>query len=147
MRLYDEVMNLGFTISEAITMGLEKLLEPQREEITNSQVGDIAPEVLEVKDNLIQALQIQIEDLKEQLKTKDNGYYERIEDFKEQIKTNEEKQLARITDLKEEITVLRDQLKEKDSQIKNLTTITESQAKSYKLIEAPGAKKPWWRFW
>lgn len=148
MRLYDDVMKLGFTISEAITIGLEKLLELQREEITNSQIGNVVPEVLETKDKLIQALQIQIEDLKEQLKTKDNSYYERIKDLKDQLKVKDENQLSRITDFKEEITLLCDQLKEKDTQIKNLTTITESQVKGYKLIEAPGQKrKPWYKFW
>lgn len=154
MRLYGEVMKLGFSISEAIIMGLEKLIEPPKEEKEIRPMESIAPEVLTAKDSLIQSLEVhtidlnkRIESLKEQLKVKENGYYERIEDMKEQLKSKDENQLSRITDLKEEITLLCDQLKEKDSQIKNLTTITESQVKSYKMIEAPGAKRPWWRFW
>ena len=81
------------------------------------------------KNDLIEALQNQINDLKTQVSSED------------------EKQLLRINDLKEEITVLRKQLDIKDDTIKNLTTITESQIKGYKLIEAHGAKKSWWQFW
>jgi chromosome segregation ATPase len=95
----------------------------------------------------IDANNMQIEFLKEQIQIKDSQQDVRIQDLQEQLKGKDENQLARIIDLKEEITLLRDQLKEKDMQIKNLTTITESQVKGYKLIEAPGAKKPWWRFW
>jgi Mg2+ and Co2+ transporter CorA len=71
----------------------------------------------------------------------------RIKKIKDQLKSNDENQLLRITDLKEEISILSNELTNKNDTIKNLTTITESQIKGYKLIEAPGAKKPWWKFW
>jgi hypothetical protein len=72
------------------------------------------------------------------------------------LPVKDENQLLRMADLKEQISSLHDQLrikdeqiKERDSNIKSLTTITESQAKSYRLIEAPVAerKKPWWKLW
>ena len=140
MRLYDEVMKLGFTISEAITMGLEKLLEPQEEEITNSQI--IVPEVLNAKDSLIQSLEVRtnelnkrIESLEDQLKSKENSFQERIQDLKEQLKVKDQ------------------QLEKKDTQIENLTNTMQSQAinihdmLNQKTIEAPGEKKKWWEFW
>lgn len=83
----------------------------------------------------------------ETLKTELDRANKDKEDLKEQLKSNDENQLLRITDLKEEISVLSNELTNKNDTIKNLTTITESQIKGYKLIEAPGAKKPWWKFW
>jgi hypothetical protein len=141
MRLYDEVMKLGFTISEAITMGLEKLLEPQREEITTSH-SIVVPEVLNAKDSLIQSLEVRtnelntrIESLEDQLKSKENSFQERIQDLKEQLKVKDQ------------------QLEKKDIQLENLTNTMQSQAinihdmLNQKTIEATGNKKPWYKFW
>jgi predicted RNase H-like nuclease (RuvC/YqgF family) len=83
----------------------------------------------------------------ETLKTELDRANKDKEDLKDQLKSNDENQLLRITDLKEEISVLSNELTNRNDTIKNLTTITESQIKGYKLIEAPGAKKPWWKFW
>jgi septal ring factor EnvC (AmiA/AmiB activator) len=51
------------------------------------------------------------------------------------------------------ITDLQEQLKIKDTQIEKLTETMQAQAVhlqtllNQKAIEAPGSKKPWWRFW
>jgi len=52
------------------------------------------------------------------------------------------------------IDSLEDQLKVKDRQIEKLSETMQAQAvqvqtmiHQQKAIEAPGAKKPWWRFW
>jgi hypothetical protein len=51
------------------------------------------------------------------------------------------------------INELQEQLRVKDSQIEKLTESLQAQAihiqtiLNQKAIEAPGAKKPWWRFW
>jgi hypothetical protein len=47
--------------------------------------------------------------------------------------------------LKGQITIKDQQIDKRDADIKNLVAITTTQ--TYKAIEAPGAKKPWWRFW
>ena len=110
---------------------------------------NIRAEVQEIKARLEEKC-LQLEDKDKHIETlKDelNKAERDKESLREQLKSNDDNQLLRITDLKEEITVLRRQLDTKDDTIKNLTTITESQFKGYKLIEAPGAKKPWWRFW
>jgi len=59
----------------------------------------------------------------------------------------------RIEDLKGQLNVKDTQIGEKDVQISELTKAMNAQAVhlqtvlSQKAIEAPGAKKPWWRFW
>lgn len=128
-KLYENVMKLGYNISEAITLGLEKLLEPPSEEIRIETIQTINPELLDEKERIIKGLEARIND-------KDVNYQERI------------------TDLKDEISLLHDQLKVKDSQIEkrdsdiaNLTRITESQSRSVKMIEEHGNKKSWWKFW
>jgi len=67
MKLYENVMKLGFSISEAITLGLEKLLEHAREETPPTPIGSIATEVLEAKDSLIQSLEARTNDLNERI--------------------------------------------------------------------------------
>lgn len=60
---------------------------------------------------------------------------------------------ARIDDLKNQIQALNNQLESKDEHIHNLTETMQAQAVhvqtllNQRLIETPGAKKPWWQFW
>jgi septal ring factor EnvC (AmiA/AmiB activator) len=59
----------------------------------------------------------------------------------------------RTRELQEQIKVKDEQLQAKDSQLEQLTETLQAQAIhlqtliNQKAIEAPGAKKPWWRFW
>jgi len=69
----------------------------------------------------------------------------RIQELKEQIKSNDSKYEKITNDLQNQLKVKDDQIEKRDSDIKNLVAITTSQ--TYKAIEAPGAKKKWWRFW
>lgn len=61
-------------------------------------------------------------------------------------KLNYELVMSLIEDLKEQLRV-------KDSQIENKDRLLEAQAIqlqiviNQKAIEAPGIKKPWWKFW
>jgi len=63
----------------------------------------------------------------------------------------EKNELAR--ELQVQIKVKDEQLRAKDSQLEQLTETMQAQAIhlqtliNQKAIEAPGAKKPWWRFW
>lgn len=58
-----------------------------------------------------------------------------------------------IEDKEERIKELQEQLKVKDTQLEKITGTMNAQAVhiqtliNQKQIEAPGAKKPWWRFW
>ena len=171
--LYTRLVQSGRNITEVVIEGIELVLEPPKEVKESSPIEHI-PEVSEVKESIIEALKTRTINLEEQLNSKDTlfenkvrsledqlkvtetSHRDRIEDLKEQFKVKDENQLLRIADLKEQISSLHDQLrikdeqiKERDSNIKSLTTITESQAKSYRLIEAPVAerKKPWWKLW
>lgn len=154
--LYEQVEALGYkTWTEAIIRGLELIISEKQLGQNGAQIdahganlGDSGvmgqlgvsmghfQEIVNEKEKHIETLKTELEKA-----AKDK------EDLKEQLKSNDENQLLRITDLKEEISVLRNELTNKNDTIKNLTTITESQIKGYKLIEAPGAKKPWWKFW
>lgn len=77
----------------------------------------------------------------------------RLKELYEQIKTKDSLQEARINDLLDQLKVKDQQLEKKDFQIENLTNTMQSQAinihdmLNQKTIEAPKAKKPWWRFW
>jgi Arc/MetJ-type ribon-helix-helix transcriptional regulator len=62
--------------------------------------------------------------------------------------------VQRLIDDKEERTKeLQEQLKVKDTQLEKITETMNAQAVhiqtliNQKQIEAPGAKRPWWRFW
>ncbi len=58
-----------------------------------------------------------------------------------------------IGDKEERVTELQEQLKVKDTQLEKITETMNTQAVhiqtliNQKQIEAPGSKKPWWRFW
>ena len=77
----------------------------------------------------------------------------RLKELYEQIKTKDILQEARINDLLGQLKVKDKQLEKKDSQMENLTNTMQSQAinihdmLNQKAIEAPGAKKPFWKFW
>lgn len=77
----------------------------------------------------------------------------RLKELYEQIKTKDSLQEARINDLLDQLKVKDQQLEKKDTQIENLTNAMQSQAinihdmLNHKVIEAPGAKKPWWKIW
>lgn len=77
----------------------------------------------------------------------------RLRELYEQIKTKDNLHEARIHDLLDQLKVKDQQLEKKDIHIQNLTETMQSQALNIhnlinqKAIEAPGAKRPWWRFW
>ena len=101
--LYTRVAQTGLTITTAVILGLEKLLD-------NSE--DINTQPIENKTNseLVTSQQARIESLEEQLKVKDT-------------------QIEKLTDTMQ-------------AQAVQVQTMIQQRA-----IEAPGAKKPWWRFW
>jgi chromosome segregation ATPase len=123
--LYENVMGLGYSISEAITLGFEKLLEPPREEIESNQIGNIAPELFEAKESLIKSLEARADDL-----------YKRIESLEEQLKVKDS------------------QLENKDAQLEKQAVhiqslIQENSKLNLKLLPESTEikKKPWWQFW
>ena len=151
--LYAEISNYYANITTAINDAFELLWQDKTGQLHKDCGKNMHSDADSIQAQL-DASNMQIEFLKEQLKVKNSQQDVRIQDLQEQLKLKDENQLARITDLKEQINSFHEQLrikdeqiKERDSNIKSLTTITESQAKSYRLIEAPGTKKPWWRFW
>ena len=67
MKLYENVMKLGYSISEAITIGLEKLLEPKIEDIDTNTPPNEHP----FNQELVTSLQERIDSLEAQLRAKD----------------------------------------------------------------------------
>ena len=126
--LYNKCSTKYKNMTAAIIAGLE-LLCKQEEDKRSTQENNRSTEennngelkaLIEEKNNLIQELK--------------ESYQNRIDDFK-----------ARNQFLEDQLKVKDDQIEKRDSDIKNLVAITTSQ--TYKAIETPGAKKPWWRFW
>jgi len=79
----------------------------------------------------------------------------RLNELYEQIKTKDSLQEARINDLLDQLKVKDQQLEKKDSQIENLTNTMQSQAinihdmLNQRALEPHAAEKvkPWWKFW
>jgi hypothetical protein len=86
-------------------------------------------------DGLVIALEARIEDFKEQLKVKDS-----------QLEIINSKTEDRVISLEEQLRVKDSQLENKDGQLEKQAVHIQTLI-SQKAIEAPGAKKPWWRFW
>lgn len=164
IKLYDKCNQQYNNMTDAVIAGLE-LLCNQNEIISKTNVITIGEfetriEKKDVKINELQNYNVNLIRELENLKTKEPGNKEilqlhevRIKDLQEQIKIKDNLQEARIKDLLDQLTVKDQQLEKKDIQIENLTNTMQSQAinihdmLNQKAIEAPGAKKPWWKFW
>lgn len=130
MELYTKVTE-KYGITEAIVEGLNLLLEPKKPEhdITQSNT-----------------LQSRINELQEQVTDKNRQNEIRV---KELQSYNE----ILVKEYQVQIQELYAQLHTKDAQIEKINENMQAQAihlqtlLNQKAIEAPGAKKPWWRFW
>jgi small-conductance mechanosensitive channel len=126
--LYAKLVNSGYGITEAVTKGLELLLEPPRTEITTEPIETIRPDAIEAKESIIKGLEARTNSLEEQLRVKDSQMNDRVKSLEGQLQT-------------------------KDNQIEKLTENMQAQSVhiqtliNQKAIEAPGAKKPFWKFW
>jgi chromosome segregation ATPase len=140
--LYNRVVETGLPMTTAVISGLEKLLEPPREEIERSPIGSITPQVLKAKESIIKALEARTNDLNE-----------RIAGLEEQLKLKDSQLNIIDSRMEDRLRSLEEQLRVKDSQLENKDGQLEKQAVhiqtliSQKAIEAPGVKKPWWQFW
>ena len=141
IELYTEIENTECTMTEAIIKGLELFLEPGQEIGTNIPENEPTP-----SHELLTGYQSIIENLEDQLKAKDNIYLGRIEDLKEQLKVKDSQVENRVMSLEEQLKVKDSQLESKDSQLEKQAVHIQTLI-NQKAIEAPGAKKPWWRFW
>jgi CII-binding regulator of phage lambda lysogenization HflD len=127
LELHTKLLDEGYGVTEAIIEGLELLLN-KSESNTPESSNSLSPE-------LVISLKDRIESLEEQLKAKDSQLENKDVQMEDRVKS------------------LEDQLKTKDSQIEKLTENMQAQSVhiqtliNQKAIEAPGAKKPWWRFW
>jgi len=123
--LYNKCSTMFDNITEAIITGLE-LAVKQKEEIspTNENIGSTEEHVSSTNVSTSGTLRALIEE-------KDK----RISDLKEELeKAGRDKE-----DLKQTYNKLQDTYNSYMAQMQTLI--------KQKSIEAPGAKKPWWRFW
>lgn len=123
--LYNKCLTMFDNITEAIIVGLE-LAVKQKEEIssTNENIGSTEENVSSTNVSTSGALRALIEE-------KDK----RISDLKEELeKAGRDKE-----DLKQTYNKLQDTYNNYMAQMQTLI--------KQKSIEAPGVKKPWWRFW
>ena len=119
--MWDELVSMGYSSPTDTVLKALNLL------ITNSQQTPVSLDVSELK--------VRVEE-------KDT----RIKELQEHIKIKDSQQEIRASELQ-------DQLKVKDNQIEKLTETMHAQSIhiqtliNQKAIEAPGIKKPWYKFW
>lgn len=123
--LYNKCLTLFDNITEAIITGLELAIK-QKEEIssTNENMSSTDENISSTNVNTSMELRALIEE-------KD----ERISDLKEELEKAERDK----EDLKQTYNKLQDTYNNYMAQMQTLI--------KQKTIEAPGVKKPWWRFW
>lgn len=137
--LYSKVNKSKYGLTEAVVKGLELILSPDIE---------IKPGLLEKQELKIKELQEQIEKLKlleikpEILELQET----RIKELQNQLKTNDNNQQA----MHEEMRDYNEALKKELEDLKQIHTNYMLQMQTVinqKAIEAPGSKKPWYKFW
>ena len=129
--LYTRVIQSGYGITDAIIQGLECLMSHQ---------GEIKSEgnenILELQEALITELQDRIKDMQEVMDPQELGQlrikYEELEKHNKTLKKELENASQREQDLKSM----------HNNYMMQMQTLINQKA-----IVAPGAKKPWWRFW
>jgi hypothetical protein len=139
--LYTQIVQPGRTVTEVVIQALEAFLTD-----APGQSQTESNELKTIQEARIQELQNHNELLKKELEIilgSDKNT------SSEEGKSNEEF----VMSLNRRIESLEDQLKTKDNQIGKLTENMQAQSVhiqtliNQKAIEAPGAKKSWWRFW
>lgn len=124
LQLHNELIDRGFGVTEGIIKGLELLLEPRKETDQTTQDNTASS----FNQELLSSLQARITGLEEQIKVKDS-----------QLESKDAQMDSRVSSLEEQLRVKDSQLEKQAFHIQTMLT--------QKAIEAPGAKKPWWRFW
>jgi len=141
--LYSRVLNSEYNITEAIIIGLTKLLEPVIEDF-DSRTVSTKEDSSTSSTELVLSLQNQIKVLEEQL-SKAVDPVELVEvraHFEGMQRLTEEKD-KRINDLTREVEGLQKEVERLDMFAHYFKSVEVKQ------IEAPAAEKvkPWWRFW
>jgi hypothetical protein len=134
--LYADICKYYANITTAINDGFELLRQEKMGHLHKDCGNNMQSDASSIQAQL-DAANMQLDFLKDQLKIKDG------------------QQEARINDLLDQLKVKDQQLEKKDTQIENLTNTMQSQAinihdmLNQRVIEAPAAEKikPWWKFW
>ena len=141
--LLDNVIQAGYqNYTDAVVTGLTLIVDQTkiRQNKTESDINK-SVELAQVRATL--------EGIQKLCDEKD----EITKDLQEKIKVKDNQQENRVRELQEQMKVKDDQLRAKDNQLEKLTETMQAQAIhiqtliNQKAIEAPGSKKPWWRFW
>ena len=142
--LYSNVVNAGYTSpTSAVIQGFERLLGDNKCQQETSTIMANYTNLLAENSNLkkeIERLNTALLDAPKQvelveLRANLMGIQRLLEDKDDLIRSLE----SQLLDVKEQMRVKDHQL---EAQAIHLQTVLNQKA-----IEAPGAKKPWWRFW
>jgi hypothetical protein len=129
--LYTRVIQSGYGITDAIIQGLECLMSHQGEIKSGGNEN-----ILELQEALIKELQDRIKEMQEVMDPMELGQLriksEELEKHNKTLKKELENASQREQDLKSM----------HNNYMMQMQTLINQKA-----IEAPGAKKPWWRFW
>ena len=140
--IVDKCLQKYDNMTNAINIALELLISrDENKTIDNCQQNEI---ICQHNENSIELIELKI-----RMEEKAS----RLGELSKLITTKDNLHEARIHDLLDQLKVKDQQLEKKDIHIQNLTETMQSQALNIhnlinqKAIEAPGTKKPWWRFW
>jgi predicted RNase H-like nuclease (RuvC/YqgF family) len=148
--LYENVMQLGYSISEAITLGFEKLLEAHREDFEKVDTN-IQEDPIPINSQEIEGYKLDIAGYKENVK----ALNVEIARLKEVLSNAPDP--AELADIKARFEERQRLIDEKDKRIEALEREVSRldmfahyfKNVETKLIEAPAAekKRPWYKFW
>ena len=138
---------------------LDLLLQEKEKEVQNFQ-GEVNSSKIE-----IQALREEVNRSKDEVKRSNEGYTGRIKSLEEKLKAAPDiaefsRLQAKVEDLHDHNETLKKELEKAEKDKEDLKTTYNKLQDTYnnymaqmqtlikqKSIEAPGTKKPWWRFW
>src|SRR5271157_5969483 len=138
--------------TECIIEGLILLLHNQDQEDSELNI------LLQEKEKEIQDLQEEVNRSKEEVKRSKEGYTGQIKSLEEKLKVAPDiaefsRLQARAEDLHDHNETLKKELEKAERDKEDLKTtynnyfLQVQTLINQKSIEAPGSKKPWWRFW
>ena len=129
--LYTKVIQSGYGITDAIIQGLECLMSHQGESKSNGN-----EDILELQEALIRELQDRIKEMQEAMDPIELG----------QLRIKSEELEKHNETLKKELEIASQREQDLKSMHNNYMMQMQTLI-NQKAIEAPGAKKTWWRFW
>jgi len=133
--LYNKCVQDYGNITDAINAGLELLFKQN--------------------ENVCKTTENECKTTENECKTTENSNYRWIQELREQLRIKDESHMEITSNLKEQVNLLVDQMRIKDSQIEKLNETLQNQVlnihslvqENTKLLPENKERKKWWAFW